>query len=330
MVEWETISELIIGLLGIAGNFLVCLSIIRAKFMHNITNYILLSLAIADFVVCLNILIFNKYVLDVGDLDFHPSSPLVGEILCQLFDDKILVWWSSKTSVMHLMFVAIERFVAIVQPLRYKRYFTVRRLIVLFVAMWLLSLLLQLPYMLTPDFNPDTSQCDRPRISTFSRIFYVFTNFLFIIIPSICTLWCYWRILKCLRTSARTFLEENNRGPGLELLYACRKVVQTLFIVYVAFIILWFPNLILGIIYSLPVTTLSTPPGLNTAFKLMAFSNSVVNPFIYGFKYRQLRKAFKVAVMPCCCNTEVNPNPGSAPYELSVLRLQQGSNNGAS
>ncbi|XP_022086828.1 D(2) dopamine receptor-like [Acanthaster planci] len=328
MVDQRSTAELIIGSLGIVGNLLVCISIIRAKFMHNITNYILLSLAIADFIVCLNIVIFNECTLDVWAADFRPSSDLVGEILCQLFDDKILVWWSSKTSVMHLALVAVERYVAIVQPLRYKQYFTVRRLLLLFAGLWVLSLLWQLPYMLIPDYNPDTSKCDKPGTSTFSHVFFVFTNFLFIIIPSLCTLWCYWRIHRCLRASAHSFLRDNNRGPAYELLHACRKVVQTLFIVYVAFIILWFPNLILGIIYS--VTTLSITPKLSDAFKLMAFSNSVVNPFIYGFKYRQLRKAFKLAVMPCCSKTGVDPHSRSVHHELSILHLPQGSANSPS
>ncbi|XP_071801315.1 uncharacterized protein [Asterias amurensis] len=50
--------SLTLGMIGILGNTLVCITIIRAKFMHNITNFLISHLALVDLLVCLTNILF--------------------------------------------------------------------------------------------------------------------------------------------------------------------------------------------------------------------------------------------------------------------------------
>ena len=47
--------QLFFGSLGLVGNALVCLTIIKTKSLHNIANYMLLNLALADALVSMYI-----------------------------------------------------------------------------------------------------------------------------------------------------------------------------------------------------------------------------------------------------------------------------------
>ncbi|XP_038066539.1 substance-K receptor-like [Patiria miniata] len=43
------------GVIGVFGNLLVCLVILRVRFLHNMTNYLLVNLAVADMLLCLEL-----------------------------------------------------------------------------------------------------------------------------------------------------------------------------------------------------------------------------------------------------------------------------------
>ena len=50
------------GVVGILGNALVCFVILRAKTLHDKTNYLLVNLAAADMLLCLQVFLFYLIV----------------------------------------------------------------------------------------------------------------------------------------------------------------------------------------------------------------------------------------------------------------------------
>ena len=105
--------------LGSLGNLLVCLAIATNSHLRRASSYLLFSLAIAD----LNVTLI--------------CEPLFMEFIIQrtfLYDCKaslslayfILTYLSCATSVLHMVAISLDRFIAVVFPLRHKNFMDLR------------------------------------------------------------------------------------------------------------------------------------------------------------------------------------------------------------
>ncbi|XP_038822876.1 adenosine receptor A2a-like [Salvelinus namaycush] len=111
-ITWPYIAaELLIALLAIAGNFLVCLAVNRNRKLRTVTNYFLVSLAVADIFVGV-LAIPCAVLIDLG----YPRHNLP---LCLLLLSVLIVL--TQSSILSLLAVAAERYVAILLPLQYQR-----------------------------------------------------------------------------------------------------------------------------------------------------------------------------------------------------------------
>ncbi|XP_029308511.1 adenosine receptor A2b-like [Cottoperca gobio] len=104
-------TELIIAVLAIIGNFLVCLAVICNKKLHTVTNYFLVSLAVADILVGL-VAIPCAVLTDLGRP--HHDLPL-----CLVLLSILMVL--TQSSILSLLAVAAERYIAILLPFQYQR-----------------------------------------------------------------------------------------------------------------------------------------------------------------------------------------------------------------
>ncbi|XP_071792298.1 tachykinin-like peptides receptor 86C [Asterias amurensis] len=311
---WIYALEITFGVVGTVGNSLVCLIIIRAKFLHNMTNYLILSLAVADFAASLS-LIFNVFFVDDGITSAPKRAYRAGgELYCRLYGNLFFFWVCVTASVFNLIVVTLERFFAIVFPLHYNHYFTNRRIVILVVLTWVLAVLQEFFALLINSYDAEKEVCAYgfPNIATQVAIgLFIFLTSYFL--PLVVMIWAYYKIMRNLQQSARTLLNQQTEDPAYALLRARKKVVQVLFTVVMAFLVLWTPNQVVYLFENLTFPILETDHILYALFRLMAFSNSVVNPFIYGFKYKQFRKGFRVVV---CGKCMVNNVGGS--HELST------------
>eukprot|EP00092_Neocalanus_flemingeri_P031668 GFUD01034394.1.p1 GENE.GFUD01034394.1~~GFUD01034394.1.p1 ORF type:complete len:463 (-),score=82.11 GFUD01034394.1:47-1435(-) len=94
---------------GVFGNFLVCLAISTNRELQNMTNYFLMSLAVADLLVCLIVMPFGAIVF------FSGSWPL-SEGWCVFYQTCDVLACSA--SILHLMFISVGRYRGIRRPLR--------------------------------------------------------------------------------------------------------------------------------------------------------------------------------------------------------------------
>ncbi|KAM8904581.1 adenosine receptor A1-like [Spinachia spinachia] len=104
-------TELTIALLAIVGNFLVCLAVARNKKLRTVTNYFLVSLAVADTLVGL-LAIPCAVLTDLGRP--HHDLPL-----CLVLLSVLMVL--TQSSILSLLAVAAERYMAILMPFQYQR-----------------------------------------------------------------------------------------------------------------------------------------------------------------------------------------------------------------
>ncbi|KAK5847634.1 hypothetical protein PBY51_016745 [Eleginops maclovinus] len=119
-------TELIIAVLAIIGNFLVCLAVSWNKKLHTVTNYFLVSLAVADTLVGL-VAIPCALLTDLGQP--HHNLPL-----CLVMLSSLMVL--TQSSILSLLAVAAERYLAILLPFQYQRIMSPRNAQLALLLTW--------------------------------------------------------------------------------------------------------------------------------------------------------------------------------------------------
>ncbi|OQV24737.1 Muscarinic acetylcholine receptor DM1 [Hypsibius exemplaris] len=127
-----------LAILTTGGNVLVMISFKVDKQLRTITNYFLLSLALADLLIgCVSMPLFTLYAL-------YGIWPL-GAIICDTW--LAVDYLVSNASVLNLLIISFDRYLSITRPLTYRARRTRRRAIWMIVAAWVISLLLWPPWI---------------------------------------------------------------------------------------------------------------------------------------------------------------------------------------
>ncbi|KAG7301077.1 hypothetical protein JYU34_015467 [Plutella xylostella] len=133
--EWVLIgTHAVVFFIGLVGNALVCIAVYRNHAMRTVTNYFIVNLAVADFMVIL-ICLPPTVLWDVTETWFF------GTAMC-----RIVLYFQSvavTVSVLTLTFISVDRWYAICFPLKFKS--TTGRAKTAILIIWLLSLLFNVP-----------------------------------------------------------------------------------------------------------------------------------------------------------------------------------------
>ena len=124
----------IICVIGITGNLLVAIVLIRVPSLRSNTSDLLIHLALVDFIVCVLVIPF-KLVPTTGES--LPSPGFFGELRCRLYVSPYIFWVCALISVLGLVTVNLERFIAIVYPHKYKTVFTRRNKYLMIASCWI-------------------------------------------------------------------------------------------------------------------------------------------------------------------------------------------------
>uniref|UniRef100_A0A665TM82 G-protein coupled receptors family 1 profile domain-containing protein n=1 Tax=Echeneis naucrates TaxID=173247 RepID=A0A665TM82_ECHNA len=128
------VAELVIAVLSTFGNLLVCVAVGLNRKLRTVTNYFLVSLAVADILVG-TIAIPCAILTDIG-------LPRHNLYLCLIMLSILLMF--TESSILSLLAVAVERYVAIFMPFRYQVLLTSRNAVLVIFATWLLSFVIGL------------------------------------------------------------------------------------------------------------------------------------------------------------------------------------------
>ncbi|XP_076220961.1 octopamine receptor beta-1R isoform X2 [Nomia melanderi] len=109
------------------GNLLVIVSVMRHRKLRVITNYFVVSLALADMLVAIFAMTFNASVELSGRW-------LFGYFMCDVWNS--LDVFFSTVSILHLCCISVDRYYAIVQPLDYPLIMTNIRLSTMLSVVW--------------------------------------------------------------------------------------------------------------------------------------------------------------------------------------------------
>lgn len=126
LVTKATVMSFII-LCALFGNLLVIVSVMRHRKLRVITNYFVVSLALADMLVAIFAMTFNASVELSGRW-------LFGYFMCDVWNS--LDVFFSTVSILHLCCISVDRYYAIVQPLDYPLIMTNLRLGTMLSVVW--------------------------------------------------------------------------------------------------------------------------------------------------------------------------------------------------
>ncbi|XP_071941209.1 gastrin-releasing peptide receptor-like [Antedon mediterranea] len=312
---WVLVFEVILGIMGTFGNLIICIVIIYVKTMHSLTNYLILSLAVADLLSSI-LLIINVFPVDGLDLEI-PNSVILAEIFCRTYNNLFFFWICLTASVFNLVCVTMERFFALVYPLFYERYFTLKKVWIMVVATWIVAFVQEIAAPFVSAYDPETNQCVYGFKNTVSQRINGLTIFLIsYLIPVIVMIIAYYKICRTLKIDAETSSQQASTQV-LSLLSARKRVISVLIMVLGAFCVLWTPNQLVYLFQNFDIFLFSVSSMEYRLFRLMALSNSVVNSFIYGFKYKKFRKSVRIVFGRLCLN-DVN----SDETKLTVITSQ--------
>ncbi|XP_042247199.1 trace amine-associated receptor 1-like [Thunnus maccoyii] len=275
-----------LGLLSvttICGNLLVITSIIYFKQLHTPTNYLILSLAVADLLVGVLVFPFS--------MAFSLSSCLYHEnLFCKIRDSFDISLCTS--SILNLCCISIDRYQAVHQPLTYRTKMTVHVTLIMILVCWGISALIGIGIIIA-GFSQGTCEEMCSVDVALANILGPVLSFYF---PAIIMICIYLKIFLVARKQVNSIQKTTCQSikSGATVSKMERKATKTLAIVMGVFLLCMSPYF-LCVVFQ-PLAYNPPPVPVIEALNWLTLSNSMLNPFIYAFFYKWFRSAFRMII----------------------------------
>nr|ABN14170.1 E1 [Equid gammaherpesvirus 2] len=270
---------LLVFLFGLLGNLLVVIILIRYMKLKNITNVLLLNLAISDLLFLLTLPFWMFYIGMNHDWTF-------GIPMCKLL--RGLCYMSLYSQVFCIILLTVDRYLAVVYAVTALRFRTVTSGIVTSVCTWFLAGILSLPEFFFHGHEEESGkvQCDPyyPDMSadTWKRAHVAKVLLLSLILPLLIMAVCYYVIIKRLlkRPSKKKY-----------------QAIRLIFVIMVAYFLFWAPYNIVLLLSTFHTTFFNIECDLSSTLdmallitKTVAYTHCCINPVIYAFVGEKFRR----------------------------------------
>ncbi|XP_067911549.1 adenosine A2a receptor a [Heterodontus francisci] len=290
------VFELVIAVLAVLGNVLVCWAVYLNSNLQNVTNYFVVSLAIAD--------------IAVGVLAI-PFAITISTGFCSLFYGCLFiacfVLVLTQSSIFSLLAIAIDRYICIKIPLRYNSLVTGQRARGIICICWVLSFMIGLTpmlgwnnsnYNITMKMNK-TKTCSEGMVSClFEEVvtmdYMVYYNFFAcVLIPLLIMFGIYLRIFMAARHQLKqmefkVIHTEKSRSTLQKEVHAAKSLA----IIMGLFTACWLPLHVINCV-NLFCENCRPPAWIMYFAIILSHANSVVNPLIYAYRIREFRQTFR-------------------------------------
>uniref|UniRef100_A0A8C5S4R8 Dopamine receptor D2 n=1 Tax=Laticauda laticaudata TaxID=8630 RepID=A0A8C5S4R8_LATLA len=162
------------------GNVLVCMAVSKEKALQTTTNYLIVSLAVADLLVATLVMPWVVYMEVVGEWRFS-------RIHCDIFVTLDVMMCTA--SILNLCAISIDRYTAVAMPMLYNtRYSSKRRVTGMIAVVWILSFAISCPLLFGLN-NTEKNEC-----IIANPAFVVYSSIVSFYVPFIVTLLVYVQI----------------------------------------------------------------------------------------------------------------------------------------
>ncbi|XP_037725609.1 histamine H2 receptor [Drosophila subpulchrella] len=288
---WLIINALLFALI-LGGNILTIVAVRTCRHLRSvISNLFILSLAVSDF--CVGLALPYHLVFYMGSDIGAMRAPC----LLRFF----LLICACCVSMLTLISIAVDRYIAVVYALHYRRYMTRRVAYSIIISNWCLGAVVALIPVFWNRW-PEAQACEFDEVLSPGYIAGVITPGFVII--WICMFLVYWRIMReaskqaqRLRQSVVYNTDEATTMRSL-LLHPDWKSVQIVVFIMGCFTLCWLPYFCVAIAQLFSICQ-SSSMIYKTTFSL-AIANSALNPIIYSWKNSGFRRAYAQTL---CCRT---------------------------
>ncbi|XP_006626542.3 trace amine-associated receptor 13c-like [Lepisosteus oculatus] len=279
-------------IITIFGNLVVMISITYFKQLHTPTNMLVLSLALADFLLGMSVMPFSM-IRSVETCWYY------GDMFCQLHSSFDM--FLTTVSIFHLIFIALDRYQAVCNPLHYYSKITNRVAWLMIGVSWGVAAIYTYGLLYSrgnaEGLNEYVSStyCLGSCVLFYNALWGSLDTLIAFFLPCCIMVGLYTKIFFIARKhvvqiGTKTDQEKKDRFSEKSEW----KAAKTLGIVVGVFILCWMPFFVNSIID--PFTNFSTPAILFELFVWLGYFNSTLNPIIYAFFYPWFQKSLKLIV----------------------------------
>ena len=275
---------------GFIGNVLVIRIVHKTPAMHTTANYLLVNLAVADVIT----IVFGP---------FYASSAVtrwkLGNFACKLtacIDITVAV--SSFT----LTVLAVERYHALLKPLRTRLQLTEDNIKQVITVIWISSFLISLPALIFFEWSESLMTCIGPwtlHMNKASKVYLITKTVCSTYLPLTVMIYCYGSLIKGLYFTHTICAEPvTNQESGSEK----KKLVVTFILATAGLFICLVP---IAVFYTFVVPApekqveLKLYSDLSAVFSFLFLCSLCFNPVLYAFRSTNFRDGFK-GIIFCC------------------------------
>ncbi|KTF83701.1 hypothetical protein cypCar_00038748, partial [Cyprinus carpio] len=274
---------LAVCIVGLAGNSLVIVTILKLDKMSSATTVYIFNLALADglFMVGLPFIAIQNF----------QDQWIFGDAVCKLV--MVLDGINQFTSVFCLTVMSVDRYMALVDPLRFARWRTPRRAKIIATLMWFISLFPVLPMAI--HFSTTYGLCTiDPHIASDSwwLAFLSYTFILGFALPFTIMIVFYTALLVTLRNARQ------QTSPSMESHRFETQVTKMVVAVVLVFGICWLPFYVFNFCSLHRIDpVLDFTRGFEFVV-LLSYSWSCANPILYACLSETFRRHFHALLCP--------------------------------
>ena len=280
----ETIALCILFVVSLLGNSLIAVVVYKTPTLRKPINFFIVNMAMSD-------LLFSLIVVPVTLVYLHLQSWAITEGVMANFTCKVTPYLADVSllvSVQSLVVIAVDRFVAVVFPLRVSL-LTSKRCLLCIVSIWIVSMLVAIPHLLANKlFEFDGKFICLPILwkdvlgdGISMADYYLGLATLFIYFPSVFLTIIYTTIFAKLRS--QKIPGEGSTHSERRRSKQNRNVLRMAVAIVLTFILCQLPDSIIVVLF------LHKANSLNCAFFVYSSIVILATPFVYS------------AVNPCIC-----------------------------
>ncbi|XP_060761781.1 trace amine-associated receptor 1-like [Neoarius graeffei] len=282
------------SLITVFGNLLVIITVVHFRQLHTSTNYLILSLAVADLLV-------GGIVMPPSMIRSVETCWYLGNTFCKIHSSLDVIVCTA--SIFNLCIISLDRYYAVCHPLLYHSKITPNTIRLMIIVCWGFSaalgfgmIFLELNILGNEEFYYNNFVCEGACMVFQAKVGAVLFSTLCFNIPAVIMLCVYMKILHTAQRQARAIQSTNAQMKTAEekasVSKSEKKATKTLAIIMGVFLTSWVPFFICNCLD--PFTGYSVPPIVFDVFLWLAYFNSTCNPIVYAFFFSWFRHAFRV------------------------------------